>query len=85
MAFRDFSLLGLAYGFLFLSPRFLFLSPRFLFENHNYLTKVSGDFWFAVEIFKINRQIWFSSTPLSALRKKIHGWPDPMVLGNLSS
>jgi hypothetical protein len=56
---RDFSLLSQAYGFL--SP-----SPRFLFNNHNHLTKVSGEFWFAVEIFKIHRQVWsFIHPPLS--------------------
>ncbi len=38
----DFSLLGLAYGF-------LSQSPRFLFGNHKHFTKVL-DFWFAVEI-----------------------------------
>jgi hypothetical protein len=47
---EDFSLLGLAYGFL--SQR-----PRFLFGNHKHLIKSLGR-WFAVEIFKIRRQEW---------------------------
>jgi hypothetical protein len=46
----DFSLLGLAYGF-------LSQSPRFLFGHHKHLTEVLG-FWFAVEVFKVHRQVW---------------------------
>jgi hypothetical protein len=44
----DFSLLGLAYGF-------LSQSPRFLFGSHKHLIKVI-DFWFAVVNFKIRQQ-----------------------------
>jgi hypothetical protein len=46
----DFSLLGVAYGFL--SQRL-----RFSFGSHKHLIKVL-DVWFAVEIFKIQRQDW---------------------------
>ncbi len=46
----DFSLLGLAYGF-------LSQIPRFLFGNHTHLTNVL-DFCLAAEIFQSHRKDW---------------------------
>jgi hypothetical protein len=36
---------------------FLSQSPRFLLGNYKHLSTVL-DFWFAVEIYKIRRQVW---------------------------